>query len=210
MILYTIFFLISAVIFVGRPHANRLATCTNSTSDPNEIFTDVTMKKMSSVNFTDDDSEELIISSLDQEGHIVFPAAAKNGTNDTETLDTNYIISKAKLRYSCPEGFYDVTDRCYLNNYDTTFKKIRGLLEVILVIWSIVYMAEAVYEFTFLPTDVYFQNMALCPARVGFLIGCFMTVSMVPLRFACQADTENKVASFVMLFISFYFLFFCR
>ena len=71
-------------------------------------------------------------------------------------------------------------------------------------------MAEAVYEFTFLPTDVYIQNMALCPARVGFLIGCFMVVCMVPLRFFCQADLENKVASFVMLFISFYFLFFCR
>ena len=94
--LYTIFFLISAVIFVGRPHANRLATCTNSTTDPNEIFTDITMKRMTEipVNFTDD-SEKLVISSLDQEGKIVFPAAKTgNGTNDTEMsfLDTNYII----------------------------------------------------------------------------------------------------------------------
>ena len=46
------------------------------------------------VNFTDD-SEQLVISSLDQEGQIVFPAAKKgNGSNDTEMsfLDTNYII----------------------------------------------------------------------------------------------------------------------
>ena len=54
------------------------------------------MKRMTEipVNFTDD-SEELVISSLDQEGKIVFPTAKTgNGTNDTEMsfLDTNYII----------------------------------------------------------------------------------------------------------------------
>ena len=47
------------------------------------------------------------------------------------------LFSKEKQRYSCPEGFHDVTDRCYLNTYDTIFKKIRGFLEVVLVIWSI-------------------------------------------------------------------------
>ena len=77
----------------------------------------------------------------------------------------NYVIHKKKGSYSCPEGFYDITDRCYLNHYDTILKKVRGLSEVILVIWSIIYLGIAVREFTFLPRDVFMQNMVLCPSR---------------------------------------------
>ena len=43
-----------------------------------------------------------------------------------------------------------------------------------------------------------------------FLMACAMNISMVPLRLFCLADLENKVASMSMLFIGFYFLFFCR
>ena len=54
------------------------------------------MEKMRNANFSD--SDEFIISSLDQEGHI-FPAVdIGNGSDDTEMsfLDTNYIIRYLK------------------------------------------------------------------------------------------------------------------
>ena len=43
--LYTIYFLISSVVFVGRPHANYPAICTNSTN-VDDIFTNGTMDRV--------------------------------------------------------------------------------------------------------------------------------------------------------------------
>ena len=74
--------------------------------------------------------------------------------------------------YQCEDGLELVLDNyCYLNEYDTLIKQLRGISEVILVLWSMVYLAIAVREFTFLPIKIFMQNMALCPSRVGFLIG---------------------------------------
>ena len=74
--------------------------------------------------------------------------------------------------YQCDDGQELVLDNyCYLNEYDTLTKQLRGISEVILVIWSVVYLGIAVREFSFLPVKIFMQNMALCPSRVGFLIG---------------------------------------
>lgn len=117
----------------------------------------------------------------------------------------------SKTQYFCPEGQEDISARkCYLHTYDTPVKQVRGVLEVVLVIWSIIYILIAVRELTFLPLDIFMQNMVLCPSRVVFLIGCALLLFTVPLRFACEADLENKLAILVMLFTGFYFLFYGR
>ena len=74
--------------------------------------------------------------------------------------------------YKCKEGETEVHPNiCYLHTYDTLVRQLRGICEVIMVLWSIVYLGIAVREFTFLPFKIFMQNMALCPARVGFLLG---------------------------------------
>ncbi len=86
----------------------------------------------------------------------------------------------------------------------------RGGIEVIIAIWSAVYIAIAVREFTFLPFKIFMQNMELCPSRVGFLFGCVMYLLTIPFRLACNADVENNLSMLVMLCFGSYFLFFCR
>ena len=81
----------------------------------------------------------------------------------------NFALHKTLGVYECPEGFNDIRDTCYLLSFDTLFKKIRMVLEIVLVIWSIIYLLIAVRESTFLPTDIFMQNMALCPSRVGYV-----------------------------------------
>ena len=99
---------------------------------------------------------------------------------------------------------------CYLHIYDTITDKIRGALEVVLVIWSLVNLGIAAKESTFNERDIYIQTMSLCPSRVLFLLACFLMQFTVPLRFACQPTTENSLAILIMFIIPFYCLFFCR
>ena len=99
---------------------------------------------------------------------------------------------------------------CFRNTYDTPMSQIRVISEVILVIWSVLYLAKAAREATFLERKVYIQSMALCPSRVVFLLGCAVMVLNVPLRLACKPREEDAMAITVMLCTGPYFLFFCR
>ena len=68
--------------------------------------------------------------------------------------------------FHCDEGMIAVFEnQCYLHTYDTLLKQVRGILEVVLVIWSLIYLAIAAREITFMPMTIFLQNMALCPSR---------------------------------------------
>ncbi len=110
----------------------------------------------------------------------------------------------------CPEGAEEVIDTCYLHTYDTPVKVVRLLGEITLAIWSIVYIAIAVREFTFLGYKIFFQNMALCPSRVIFLFGCTMLLLCIPFRLSCKNEIEDNISVLAMVCTSMYFLFFCR
>ena len=74
--------------------------------------------------------------------------------------------------FECPDGMVAQTeDKCYMNKYDTLWKQIRLVSEIIMVIWSILYLVKAAREFTFLPLPIFIENMTLCPSRVTFLLG---------------------------------------
>ena len=128
---------------------------------------------------------------------------AANGTNSDNGEDEDE-------ESECPEEALAIVDMCYLHTYDTPVKKARVLGEAILVVWSIVYLAIAVREFTFLGYKIFLQNMALCPSRVLFLFGCILLIFTVPFRLACQPGIEDNLAVLCMLTNSLYFLFFCR
>ena len=98
---------------------------------------------------------------------------------------------------------------CYLHTYDSLVHQIRGVFEVILVVWSIIYLGIAAKETTFNEKDVYMQSMALCPSRIMFLLACFLMLFTVPLRLTCQAPAENSLAILIMYMIPMYCLFFC-
>ena len=110
----------------------------------------------------------------------------------------------------CSDSPLVYKDRCYLHTYDSLVHQIRGVFEVILVVWSIIYLGIAAKETTFNEKDVYMQSMALCPSRIMFLLACFLMLFTVPLRLTCQAPAENSLAILIMYMIPMYCLFFCR
>ena len=105
---------------------------------------------------------------------IIFSGEVTGGANSTDSNSTTTDDEKEKEPniYKCEEGEIEVHPNiCYLHQYDTELKQLRGIAEVILILWSIVYLGIAVREVTFVPFNIYLQNMALCPSRVGFLLG---------------------------------------
>ena len=100
--------------------------------------------------------------------------------------------------------------QCRLHTYDTLPQQIRAGGEVLLVIGSIIYLAIAIREYTFLGWKIFLQNMILCPSRVIFLVGRVLLVLAVPFRLACQPIVEDRLAILVMIMTGPYCLFFCR
>ena len=112
--------------------------------------------------------------------------------------------------FECEDGLVpQERDECHLNIYDTTLKQIRLLGEIILFVWSIVYLAIAGKEWSFLGTKIFLHTMSLSQSRIFFLIACILLILMVPLRLSCQLVLEDAVSVFVMLFTGSHFLFFC-
>ena len=110
----------------------------------------------------------------------------------------------------CEDSPLVYKDMCYLHTYDTLVHQARGMIEVVLIIWSIVYLGIAAKEATFNPREIYIQSMSLCPSRILFLLACILMQFTVPLRLTCMAAQENSLAIIIMYLIPFYFLFFCR
>jgi len=108
------------------------------------------------------------------------------------------------------EGQIAPENMCFRNTYDTPMSQIRVICEIVLVVWSLLYLIKAAREATFLERKVYIQSMALCPSRVVFLLGCAVMVLSVPFRLACLPSEEDTMAITVMLCTGNYFLFFCR
>ena len=147
----------------------------------------------------------------------VFLNISKVADNLTSTTVANDIIENQdeggddEEEFTCPEGqVAQEPDVCWANTYDTAWKQGRMLAEVVLVIYSIGYLVVAVREWSFLGRKIFMENMALCPSRVCFLIGCILLVVSVPFRLTCQAAVEDNLAVLVMIFTSGYALFFCR
>ena len=99
---------------------------------------------------------------------------------------------------------------CYLHTYDTNEKMMRGIGELVLVVWSLIYFLIAVREVTFLGPRLFLKTLALCPSRCLFLIACFLCQVAVPFRLLCLPKGEDQLALVIMLFTGPYFLFFCR
>ena len=110
----------------------------------------------------------------------------------------------------CKDSPLVYTDMCYLHTYDTIIDMIRGCIEILLVIWSLIYLGIAAKETTYNERKIYMQSMKLCPSRVLFLLACILMQFTVPLRLTCQATQENSLAILIMYLIPFYSLFFCR
>lgn len=155
---------------------------------------------------------------LDPEDYVTLSSVSQDYTLDLVTNSTLGLMNSTmkKIRKRGPSSDCGVNetalyrDPCYLSGFDTPGKQARILGEIILVVWSIIYIAIAVREWSFLGTKIFMQNMALCPSRVLFLLGCILLLLAVPFRLACNPESEDKLAILVMLFIGFYFLFFCR
>ena len=101
-------------------------------------------------------------------------------------------------------------DVCYLHKYDSLRYASRGIAEVIVVLWSVIYLAIAAREITYVPFKIYLQSLGLMPSRVVFLLGCFFAICVVPCRLACYPIMEHNFAILAMSAIPNYFLFFCR
>ena len=126
----------------------------------------------------------------------------------TDEDDLAEMFQKALCR--CEDSPLIFKDMCFLHTYDTPLKKIRGITEVIIVIWSFIYLAIAVRETTYNTRKIYLQSMGLCPSRIGFLLACLLVLFIVPFRLTCQPTYEDPLAVLTMFLVPLYFLFFCR
>ena len=54
---------------------------------------------------------------------------------------------------------------CFHNNYDTVQKQARLGMEIVLVVWSLLYLVKAGHERTFLGRKIWSDNMKMCPSR---------------------------------------------
>ena len=124
-----------------------------------------------------------------------------NATVTNQMANSNIIGTKNKSEHP---------DVCYLATYDEISQIVRVMAEIVIVIWSTIYLGIAAREATFLPTKLFFQCMALCPSRVAFLFACALIQVMVILRLSCQSQFEDQVANLVIFLIPLHFLFFCR
>ena len=126
------------------------------------------------------------------------------------TLPINVTNSSSVICRTCPRNRVYEQDKCYLNRYQEFSQMVRVSAEVIIVIWSLIYIGIAVREATFLPVKIFLHCMSLCPSRVLFLFACILIQIMVVLRLTCQPEYEDIVATLVMFLVPLYFLFFCR
>ena len=63
---------------------------------------------------------------------------------------------------------------CYLYKLDSEVDVVRCVCEVLIVIFSLLFILKALRELSFLGLRVFMENMQLCPSRVIFLISCFL------------------------------------
>ena len=128
----------------------------------------------------------------------------------TEFTKSNYTLTNCTTLSNVKGNGDPYSDMCYLSTYNGLSQIARGIAEVIVVIWSLIYLGIAVKEATFLPMKIFLQCMVLCPSRVLFLVACLLIQIMVLLRLSCQPEYEDEVATLAMFLIPLYFLFFCR
>ena len=215
---FTIYFFISTIAFtlrhnqeVERPCSEN-ATLTNSTMNSTLAMLNITLEEME---IMQTDPMALLITSLPVLDDSISEAmemnetligeanmtVSSNSTNSTEEEEEEVEMCKI------PE---DELDMCHLHVYDTLTKQIRLGCELVLVVWSLIYLAIAVRERTFLGGQIFKENMILCPSRVLFLIACFLVVVSVPLRLFCFCGAEDSLSIVIMTWTGPYFLFFCR
>ncbi len=204
MFSFTIFFFISCFVYIGRPwepefscvDIEEAANMTNSS----ELLT-TTLSLFPDVEYTTTLASILTDYDVTSGLNTTISGAGNGTTASPEEEDEE----------ECPEGtVYQARDNCYHNTYDTTLKQCRLVAEIILVFWSIAYIVIAIKEWSFLGTKLFKENLSLCPSRVMFLLGCVLLLVSIPFRLSCQPVIEDHLASLVMLFTGFYFLFFCR
>lgn len=125
---------------------------------------------------------------------------------------TSHLEDKASILAHNLTGTEDELppDMCYLHSYSTHEAFLRGIGELILVIWSVGYFLNAMREVSFLGPRLFLKTLALCPSRCLFLFACLLCPLAIPFRLACQPEIEDRLALVVMLFTGPYFLFFCR
>ena len=74
--------------------------------------------------------------------------------------------------------------------------------ELVIFVWSIIYLVIAVRERGFLGGEIFMENMQLCPSRVLFLIACALVILCAPLRSLQQKYlTVIKIILQVVLFL---------
>ncbi|GAB6027573.1 hypothetical protein CHUAL_001812 [Chamberlinius hualienensis] len=99
---------------------------------------------------------------------------------------------------------------CYLLEYDDSNDIVRWAAEVLTVAGAVLYLSGAGLEIKYLGYRMFTQNLMTVPSRVLFLFSCCLITLMLPLRFTCDYESEDKVAVISMLTTAPYFLFFCR
>ena len=200
--IFIAFFILSSCCFIMREstpqEGESESNCTISnmtemiSSNITEVFRRIKREDFLDINETDRSTDDIIASSPMIE--------------NLDDLEVNGNMTDGELCGEEEEEF----NYCFHNTYDSLNKQVQLVMELVLIVWSFLYLVKAGHEYSFLGKRIFWDNMKMCPSRVVFLIGCITVLLMIPARLLCLTDTEDVLAIISMFCHGFYFLFFCR
>ena len=171
---FTIYFLFSTVAFTLRHNQELTQPCPpNATLNTTNLTTPLfTLTSLPVLEDMISDPPDLLNSTwLALNDSMANITAALNTIKDEEEEEEEMC--------DIPE---EELDMCHLQAYDTPVKQVRLGCELVILVWSLVYLAIAVRERSFLGPTIFKENMILCPSRVLFLIACTLVILAVPMR----------------------------
>ena len=174
---FTIYFLFSTVAFTLRHNQELTQPCPpNATLNATNLTTPLfTLTSLPVLEDMISDPPDLLNSTwLALNDSVANITAALNTTKEEEEEE-----DEEEEMCDIPEAELDM---CHLQAYDTPVKQVRLGCELVILVWSLVYLAIAVRERSFLGPTIFKENMILCPSRVLFLIACTLVILAVPMR----------------------------
>ncbi len=83
-------------------------------------------------------------------------------------------------------------------------------MEILMYIYTVLYMALIGYEFYIQGFKLYLQSMLLNPSKILYIASFILTILMIPLRFACSMEGEDYLQILSIIFKSAYVLYLGR
>ncbi len=102
------------------------------------------------------------------------------------------------------------TCRCAYLHPEDSLRIVRYIFEIILFIYSIVYLVIIGVEFYIQRIKLYTETLLFNPSKVFFIVSLIAYLLILPLRLTCQHEGEDYLIVISIIFKSVYILYLGR